>query len=266
MASANWDDEESTPPEIAGRRKFEDEEDEVLDSWDAAEDSEAEREKAAAAAAAKAEAEAAAKKKSRAERIAEHQRERQRRKEEQKQSGEDEEEDEYERRLRLRRTEKEADLKHAEDLLGDLDLNRTRGRGAGKPVVVSIGGDSSDPNAVMDLSSLPVFKPTTKEQFSQLSAALLPLLTANAKKPQYALWVPEFAKALVRDLPSEQIRKVASALTTLSNEKMREERAADKSSKKTKAAKTKASLVTGRDLDKDITVYDDDDLGDDDFM
>ncbi|KAL1987654.1 hypothetical protein VTN96DRAFT_2895 [Rasamsonia emersonii] len=266
MAPSKWDDEEesspSSPPPIAPRRKFDDEEEEeVLDSWDAAEDSEAEREKAAQAAAAKAkaEAEAAAKKKSRTQRIEEHKQDRRRRAQE---AGEEssEEEDEYERKARLRRTEKEADLKHAEDLFGDLDLNRNRG--AAKAVVV---GDASDPTKAIDLSAMPLFKPTNKEQFTTLTNTLIPLLTANSKKPQYSLWVPEFCKQLVKDLNSAEVKKVASVLTTLSNEKMREERAADKGTKKTKAAKTKASLQ--RDSTKlEAAAYDEDDFDDDDFM
>ncbi|GAM40433.1 hypothetical protein TCE0_039r12780 [Talaromyces pinophilus] len=269
MAPSKWDDEEdstppSSPPPVAGRRKFDDEEDdEVLDSWDAAEDSEVEREKAAAAAAAKAkaEAEAAAKKKSKAQRIQEHQQERKKLAEEDSDE-DDSSEDEAERRARLRKTEKDSDLKHAEDLFGDIDLNRNRGKA--KAIVV---GDASDPTKAIDLSAMPLFKPTTKDQFTALTATLIPLLTANSKKAQYALWAPEFAKQLVKDLPSDQIKKVASALTTLSNEKMREERQADKGGKKSKAAKTKTSLNTARDFSKvDTNAYDDDDLGDDDFM
>ncbi|OKL62343.1 Eukaryotic translation initiation factor 3 subunit J [Talaromyces atroroseus] len=270
MAPSKWDDEEeSTPPSsppVAARRKFDDEEDEeVLDSWDAAEDSDVEREKAAAAAAAKAkaEAEAAAKKKSKAQRIEEHKLERKRLEEED--SSDESSEDEAVRRARLRKTEKDSDLKHAEDLFGDIDLNRTNRRSAApKAVVVS---DASDPTKAIDLSAMPLFKPTTKDQFAKLTSTLIPLLTANSKKVQYALWAPDFAKQLAKDLPSDQVKKIASALTTLSNEKMREERAADKGSKKSKAAKTKTTLNAQRDFEKaDINAYDDDDLGDDDFM
>lgn len=162
----------------------------------------------------------------------------------------------------MRKTEKDSDLKHAEDLFGDIDLNRNRGKA--KAIVV---GDASDPTKAIDLSAMPLFKPTTKDQFNTLTSTLIPLLTANSKKAQYALWAPEFAKQLVKDLPSDQVKKVASALTTLSNEKMREERQADKGGKKSKAAKTKTSLNTARDFTKvDTNAYDDDDLGDDDFM
>lgn len=114
---------------------------------------------------------------------------------------------------------------------------------------------------------MPLFKPTTKDQFARLSDTLIPLLTPQSKKPQYALWATEFTRRLVKELPSSEIKKIASALTTASNEKMREERAADKGNKKTKAAKTKVSLVSQRDNQLDNTNYDGDDgLGDDDFM
>jgi translation initiation factor 3 subunit J len=100
-----------------------------------------------------------------------------------------------------------------------------------------------------------------------LTSILIPLLTANSKKAQYALWAPEFCKQLVKELPSDQIKKVASSLTALSNEKMREERAADKGGKKSKAAKSKTTLNTQRDFTKvDTNTYEEEDFGDEDFM
>jgi translation initiation factor 3 subunit J len=113
---------------------------------------------------------------------------------------------------------------------------------------------------------MPLFKPTTKDQFTHLSDALIPLLTPHSKNPQYTLWAQDFTRKLVKELPSAEIKKIASALTTASNEKMREERAADKGNKKTKAAKTKISLNASRGP-VDNTNYDGDDgLDDDDFM
>lgn len=139
-----------------------------------------------------------------------------------------------------------------------------RNRGAPKAIVIT---DSADPTNSIDLSSMPLFKPTTKDQFARLSDVLIPLITAHSKKPQYSLWAQEFTRRLVKELPSQEIKKMASVLTTASNEKMREERAADKGNKKTKAAKTKVSLVSNRDNQIDNTAYDGDDgLGDDDFM
>lgn len=183
-----------------------------------------------------------------------------------------ENEDETEKRARLRRTEQESDLTHAEELFGDIDLQRGRGRAANngsaglhKAMVV---GDGSDPTKTIDLSELALFNPTTKDQFVQLTSTLVPLLARHSKKPYFTMWAQDFAKQLVRELPSAEIKKVASALTTLSNEKMKEERLADKGSKKTKAAKTKVSLVTARNDRVDVTTsYDNGDgLDDDDFM
>lgn len=242
------------------RGKFDDEEDEgeVLDSWDAAEDSEVEREKAKKAAEAKAKAEEEAKKnhKSKSQRIEEKRQENMRRRQAAEED-ESEDEDEATRRARMRASEKASDLKHAEDLFGDIGINKNRG--ASRPVTVQ---DTSDPNNAIDLSTLPIFNPTTKEQWTQLREVLTPLLTQNVKKPQYSIFLPEFVKQISRDLPSEQIKKAASALSTLSNEKMKEEKAAEKGGKKTKAAKTKTSLAASRDVavKADTTAYDDDGL------
>lgn len=112
---------------------------------------------------------------------------------------------------------------------------------------------------------MPLFKPASKDQFTKLSSVLVPLLTANSKKPHFTMWAQDFTKQLVKELPSGEVKKIASALSTMSNEKMKQEREADKGSKKTKAAKTKTTLNTSR--ENKIETYDDDDgLGDDDFM
>ena len=163
-----------------------------------------------------------------------------------------EEEDEASKRARLRQTEQDSDLKHAEDLFGNIGINKNRS--ATKSVVVA---DASDPGNAVDLSSLALFNPNTKDQFAKLRETLVPLLASNSKKAQYTLFMQEFSKQIVKDLPSEQIKKIASGLTTLSNEKMKEEKAAEKGGKKSKAAKSKASLVANRDTSfkADTTSY-----------
>ncbi|KAL8971735.1 MAG: hypothetical protein Q9183_000909 [Haloplaca sp. 2 TL-2023] len=235
----------------------------VVEDWDAAEDSEVEAEKAkkAAEAKAKADAEAAKNKKSKGQRIEEKRNENLRRKMEADEESSSEDEDEATKRERLRKTEQEADLKHAEDLFGNIGINKDRS--APKTVVST---DPNDPSKAVDISSLPLFNPTTKEQFLKLRETLVPILAANSKKAQYTLFMQDFTKQIVKELPSEQIKKISSGLATLSNEKMKEEKAAEKGGKKTKAAKSKASLVANRDTSHkaDTTAYDD--LGDDDFM
>lgn len=229
----------------------------MLESWDAAEDSEVEREKAKKAAEAKAKAEAAAKAnhKTKSQRIEERRQENLRRRQMEDEESSEEEEDEAERRARLRKTEQDADLRHAEDLFGNLGVNGRRA--GGKPVTLA---DDSDPTKVVDLSSLAIFNPNTKDQFTKLRDTLVPLLTHNAKKAHYVMFLQEFTKQIAKDLPSDQIKKIASGLTTLSNERMKEEKAAEKGGKKTKAAKTKTSLVASRDVSykADTQAYDDD--------
>lgn len=175
-----------------------------------------------------------------------------RKKNEEEDESSSEEEDEASKRARLRQTEQEADLKHAEDMFGNIGINKNRS--ATKAVVVA---DPSDPTSAIDLSSLPLFNPNTKDQFLKLRETLTPVLTANAQKGQYTLFMQEFTKQIVKDLPSEQIKKIASGLTTLSNEKMKEEKAAEKGGKKSKAAKSKATLVANRDTSfkADTTSY-----------
>jgi len=273
-----WDEEEdsSTPPSsppanpvglsAAPRRKFDDEESEdsdVLDSWDAAEDSEVEREKAKVAAEkkAKADAEAAANKKSKAQRIAEKSAVNKARLAQD--SDDESSEDEAEKRERLRRTEQESDLKHAEDLFGAVGISNTR-KATTKASAVVV--DSKDPSAIIDLTSVPLFDPKTKTQFETLRETLIPLIGKNSTKAHYSIFLQEFTKQLAKDLPSDQIKKIASTLTALSNERMKEEKLAEKGGKKSKAQKTKVTLAAGRNVATaaDTSVYDD--FGDDDFM
>ncbi|KAI0136743.1 translation initiation factor eIF3 subunit [Xylariales sp. AK1849] len=274
-ARKQWDEEESdssttppsSPPAGAVRRsKFDDEEAEdsdVLDSWDAAEDSEVEREKVkkAAAVKAKADAEAAANKKSKKQRIEERQAERAR----QLAAGSDDSDDdetEAERRERLKRTEIESDLKHAADLFSGIGIsNGRKATTAGSAISI----DPKDPTKTVDLSSLPLLNPQTKLQFENMRNVLVPIIGDNSKKAHYVLFLQEFTKQLAKDLPSDQVKKIASTLTALGNEKMKEEKAAEKGGKKSKAQKTKTSLVTNRANTTDVGTYEDA-FGDDDFM
>lgn len=235
----------------------------VASNWDEAEDSEDERKKAAAAAAAKAKADAAAaaNKKSKAQRIEEHREANRQKKLADQLDADSDDEDDASRRARLRQSEQDSDMKHAEDLFGAAQgpTNRI------KPVVIK---DATSDTGTVDLAKIPLFKPATKTQFEALSEVLVPLLRASSDKPHYPLWLGGFCKQISADLPSAEIKKVASALTALGNEKMKEEKDKDKSGKKTKAAKTKVSAVIGRDAGRggvDTESYDDG-LGDDDFM
>ena len=203
---------------------------------------------------AKAEAEAAANKKSKAQKIEERRVANMRKKEEAEDASSSEEEDQTLARARARQREQDSDLKHAEDLIGNIGISKNRSDT--KTVVFT---DASNPESAIDLSSLPIFNPSSKDQFAKLRETLVPLLGASSSKAHYALFLQEFSKQIVKDLPSDQIKKIASGLTTLSNEKMKEEKAAEKGGKKTKAAKSKATLVANRDASSkaDTTSYGD---------
>ncbi len=240
----------------------------MADNWEEEDDSEAEREKAKKAADAKAklDAEIAANKKPKSQRIEEH-REATRLKRLQEEEGSSEEdEDETDKRERLRKSEQDADLKHAQDLLASAGLGPTSRTAINKGVIIE---DKANPGQTIDLSKYPLFKPTTKTQFDALSAALVPLLTSASSKPHYTIWVGNFIKQICGDLPSAEIKKAASALTAFSNEKMKEEKEKEKGGKKSKAAKGKTTLAATRDMGRgvaDTTSYEEGGLGDDDFM
>lgn len=231
-----------------------------MDSWDAADDSEVEREKErkAAEAKAKAIADAAANKKPKSQRVADHQAERARQRAAGGEDSDDEAETDPQRRERLRLAEQEADLRHAEDLFHDVAI----GSGRKAPTIgASVVVDSKDPTNTVNLAALPLFDPQTKSQFEQLRVTVAPIVAGNAKKAHYGRFLEEFAKDLAKDLSSDQVKKVASVLTCLSNEKLKDEKAAEKGGKKSEAAKTKTSLVTSRPNTTDIATYDNDAFG-----
>lgn len=159
----------------------------------------------------------------------------------------------------MRRTEKESDLKHAEDLFGDAGLSLSNGRKAtASGSIIQIG---PDPSNTVDLATLPLLNPSTKGQFETLRNTMVPIIGGAHKKAHYALFLQEFTKQLAKELPSDQIKKIGSALMVFSNEKLKEEKAAEKGGKKTKAQKTKTQLVTNRPNTTDVGAYDEDAFG-----
>ena len=169
------------------------------------------------------------------------------------------------KRAKTLQAEKDADLQNAQDLLANVGMGPKTRSAPNKALIVE---DKANPGQAVDLSTFPIFTPSTRSQFDALSSTLVPLLTALSNKPHYSLWLQEFMKKISADLPSAEIKKAASGLTALSNEKLKEEKAQDKTGKKSKAAKSKTTLAAGRDVGRgiaDTTSYEDG-LGDDDFM
>ena len=180
------------------------------------------------------------------------------RRQQEEEDSSEESEDETEKRIRMRRMEKEADLKNAEDLFGGLSVEDKKARGAERKAT-TVQLDPANAASTVDLATLKIFQPNTREQFADLREIVGPLIARSTAKAPYASFAVEFSKAIARDLPSEQIKKMASGLTTLSNEKMKEEKASEKGGRKTKAAKGKVTLNATRDTvgRADTRAYDD---------
>ena len=187
---------------------------------------------------------------------------------------EDENLTEAEKREIARQAAIESDLQHAADLFGDVGISNSGDIFAGvgipagrkaKTAANAVVLDESDPTSTVDLEKLPLFKPQTKKQFDQMKDTLVPLVKGNnSAKPHYALFLEDFARQLAMDMSSEQIKKLASKLTALGNEKQKEEKEAAKGGKKTKAQKSKVTLTASRNVasGKDTSAYDDaDDFG-----
>jgi len=142
--------------------------------------------------------------------------------------------------------EVEADLKNASDLLGATSISAT---------------SSSN-----DLNELLKANPKTKEEFVALSNQIIEvIIKRHQNKPLYAQFVEHQVRELARPLKDVDVRKCASGLTTLANEKQKELR---EGGKKKKAGKP--ALGTVKPGKSDTRVYDEslDDFGNDpdDFM
>ncbi|KAK9447360.1 eukaryotic translation initiation factor 3 subunit J [Limtongia smithiae] len=131
-----------------------------------------------------------------------------------------------------------------------------------KPIISAV------PSAKKELTfdSLPILRPKTKAEFEALAAQLGAHLAACAGNPQYmTTFMTPFLKALCAPLNSEQVRKCTSTLTTMSNEKIKEERIADKGVKKGKGrGKPALSNASAKIVDEVDTTHFNDDF--DDFM
>ena len=95
----------------------------------------------------------------------------------------------------------------------------------------SLGTSSSE------LDSLISFQPRTKEDFAQLSDRIIEfVIKRHQTKPLYPLFIEHLARALALPLKDVEVRKVASGLTTLANEKQKEQRDKQSGKKRPKAA------------------------------
>jgi len=138
-------------------------------------------------------------------------------------AGELTEEDESEMHPRereriAREREIQADLKNAEELLG----------------AVSVSSNKASGNSELD--SIINMNPKTKEDFTQLSSLIIQhILKQHENKPLYASFIEQHVRDICVPLKDLEVRKAASALTTLANEKQKEQKDKASGKKKPKA-------------------------------
>ncbi|KAF8315500.1 eukaryotic translation initiation factor 3 subunit J [Cantharellus anzutake] len=157
--------------------------------------------------------------------------------------------DEAEQRRRDKQHQLETDLANASALLSG----------------TSVSGKSL-PTEIQELLS---FTPKTKDDFEAYSKKIFDaFIRKHQEKPLYAVFVEMHVKALAQSLRDVDVRKAASGLTALANEKQKEQREKASGKKKTKTA-SKPALAGTRSVSKvDTAAYEEalDDFDDDDFM
>lgn len=162
-------------------------------------------------------------------------------------------EDATSKRDRQRQAEVDSDMMNAAELFGN----------TGATADVPAPQASAAPQAPLKLSDLAIFHPKDKKEFTSLKETLVPILTdLNKTSPlAYPDFAITFAKAMAEPLKVEQLRKMISTLTAYQNEKIREEKAARGKKKKPGLAAASAKI----DDNKDTSTFDNfDDF--DDFM
>ncbi|ORX94863.1 translation initiation factor eIF3 subunit [Basidiobolus meristosporus CBS 931.73] len=231
---------------VAKTGKFWDDEDEdsdgVKDNWD---DSDSEAEEEEEKKAAPVAAPAKPKKIPLAEKIRMRQEEEEKRKQQiaEKKAAMAGDEDAAARRARLQALEVEADIENATDLFSGVSVKDTE-----------VG------------NKLTRLQPKTKEEFDEFSTVLLERINSTSKQVRptvYMGFLEGFVRELASPLKDVEVRKLASILTTLANEKQRAAKDAAKGKKKTK--KTTATIKQVDAIDTtDYSRNLDDDF--DDFM
>jgi len=158
--------------------------------------------------------------------------------------------DPREKARRDKERELNADLNNAAELFG----------------AAALGGTSSS-----ELDKLISFQPRTKDDFQKLSAGIIEfLIKRHQNKPLYASFIEHHVRELALPLKDVEVRKAASGLTTLANEKQKEQRDKASGKKKPKSAQKPILGAAKASAKLDTDIYDEalDDFGTnaDDFM
>ncbi len=178
-------------------------------------------------------------------RIAEREAEKARRLAEDEDKDEESVADEGEQRRRDKEQQLEIDLANATSLLsisGGYPIFSRHFRGLTRYHVAK-----SLPTEIQELVA---FNPKTKEDFEAYSKKIFEaFIKKHQEKPLYAAFVEMHVKALAQPIRDVDVRKAASGLTTLANEKQKEQRDKSSGKKKTKGA-AKPALAGTRALSR----------------
>ncbi|KAJ7218145.1 eukaryotic translation initiation factor 3 subunit J [Mycena pura] len=132
-------------------------------------------------------------------------------------------------------------------------------------------GAAAHEGSSMELDSLISCQPHTKEDFIKLSNQIVEvIIKRHQSKPLYPTFIEHLARDLAIPLKDVEVRKVASGLTTLANEKQKEQRDKASGKKKLKSGGKPALGAAKASSKVDTSLYDEalDDFGGnaDDFM
>jgi len=146
--------------------------------------------------------------------------------------------DPREKARRDKEKELNSDLNNAADLFGAAALG---GEMSSTQISVNHLSPFSSGTSSKELDSLLSFQPRTKEDFAKLSSMIIEFVVKrHQNKPLYATFVEHHVRELAQPLKDVEVRKAASGLTTLANEKQKEQR--DKASGKKKKSVAKPAL------------------------
>lgn len=105
-------------------------------------------------------------------------------------------------------------------------------------------------------------KPRTQADFNEFKKLLTDLILKQKENPTYAAFLDQFAKDIAGPMKDMDVRKAASSLTALANDKQRQQRDALKNSKKAKGKAQPVAKAAPAQTREYSTTYDDFD----DFM
>ncbi|KAL7318124.1 hypothetical protein PS15m_004385 [Mucor circinelloides] len=105
-------------------------------------------------------------------------------------------------------------------------------------------------------------KPRYKSEFEEFQKLLTDLILEQKNNPLYASFLDQFAKDIAQPAKDMDVRKAASSLTALANDKQRQQKEALKNSKKAKGKVQPAKAAPAAPTREYSTTYDDFD----DFM